>query len=193
MERHRLGPNHGEEPFSIMQIITAICVGILVFGVILFVSRGFINHINKTNWAILISLHDMLSVCFGFSFLVGCFKSSFEKKELFLRLFMFVIGGVSLLLGLNGMRDLWSGPKSYSGYCKVSVKSGRYRSSYHLLLSGFDLDTSRLVVDTLKSNDPAHGYSHETYGTWRCNSMVKISYLPYNKVAIKMEKVGFDK
>jgi ABC-type lipoprotein release transport system permease subunit len=48
VERHRLGPNHGEEPFSIMQIITAICVGILVFGVILFVSRGFINHINKT-------------------------------------------------------------------------------------------------------------------------------------------------
>jgi hypothetical protein len=193
VERQRLGPNHGEEPFSFMQIITFICVFILVYGLILFAPRVFITHINKTNWAILISLRNIFSICFGFVFLVGCFKASFEKKELSLRLFMFVIGGGTLLLGLNGMRDLRSGPKTYAGYCEVERRINRYGPSYHLRISGFDLASSRLVVDTLKSIDPAQSYRHETDGIWRCNSMVKISYLPYNKVAIKVEKVGFDK
>ena len=193
VERHRLGPNHGIEPFSFIQIITAICVIIFFFVLVLFVLRGFINHINMTNWAILIFLHDILFVFFGFVFLVGCFTSSFEKKEFFLRLFMSVLGGVSLLLGLNGMRDLWSGPQSYSGYCEVSRRIDRFGPYYRLLISGFDLETSRLVVYALKRNDPAQGYRNETDGTWECNSMVKISYLPYNKVAIKVEKVELDK
>ena len=197
VERHRLGPHHGLEPYSLIQIITAVCVGILgcilVCILCLFVLRGFINHINKTNWPILISLRNIFFVCSSFVFLAGCFKASFEKKELSLILFMFVLGGFLLFDGLNGMRDLWSGPKSYAGYCEVSRRTDRLGPSYRLLISGFDLETSRSVVDALKSKDPAQGDSHETNGTWQCNSMVKISYLPYNKVAIKVEKVGIDK
>jgi len=125
--------------------------------------------------------------------LVFGFKENFEKEEGFSRLPMCVAAGAILLLGLNEMRDLWSGPKSYAGYCEVSRRTDRLGPSYRLLISGFDLETSRSVVDALKSKDPAQGDSHETNGTWQCNSMVKISYLPYNKVAIKVEKVGLDK
>jgi hypothetical protein len=167
VERHRLGPNHGEEPFSLIQIIILICIGILFCILPLYVSRGFINHINKTNWAILISLHDILPVCCGFLFLVGCFKASFEKEESFSRLSMFVFGGVLLLLGLNEMRDLWSGPQSYSGYCEVSRRIDRFGPSYRLLISGFDLETSRSVVYALKSNDPAQGDIDLQKMTWK--------------------------